>query len=76
MRYSEGKMSQYMAALYLRNFRKRTTQQNPERPSKQPKTAAERSRRYRENKKTARGNAPSTTGWDAGEGPSTRGRES
>ncbi|XP_062713898.1 uncharacterized protein LOC115261586 [Aedes albopictus] len=63
-------MSQYMVSQYLRNFRKRTQEQQEAIPQKQPKTAAERARSYRARKLAAK--ASSTAGWDAGEGPSTR----
>lgn len=63
-----------MVSQYLRNFRKRTQEQQEAIPQKQPKTAAERARSYRARKLAAK--ASSTAGWDAGEGPSTRGRKS
>lgn len=68
-------MSQHMAAKYLRESRKRAKEQEPERPPKHAKTAAERARCYRANKKAVKGNATPSTDWDAGEGPSTRGRQ-
>lgn len=68
--------SQYLATQYVRNFRKRVREQQEAVPPKQPKTAAERVRLCRANKIAAKGNASSAAGWDAGEGPSTRGRKS
>lgn len=69
-------MSQHLNRKYLQNFRKRTKEQGKQVPPKQPKTAAERMRSYRASKKAARGDTSSAAGWDAGEGPSTRGRKS
>lgn len=69
-------MSQHMNIKYVRSFRKSTQEQGGDDPPKQAKTAAERSRDYRVRKKVAKGEASSTAGWDAGEGPSTRGRKS
>lgn len=69
-------MSQHMNSTYVRNYRKRTQEQREDDPPKQPRTAAERAREYRAKKKAAKGEASSTAGWDAGEGPSTRGRKS
>lgn len=68
-------MSQLLVAKYKRNSRKRAKDQQVGNPPKQPKTTAERVRCYRAKLKAATGNASPTTGWDAGEGPSTRGRK-
>lgn len=69
-------MSQHLVAQYKRNSRKRIKEQcTEEQPAKTPKTDAERARCYRANKKAARVEASPTVGWDAGEGPSTRGRK-
>ncbi|XP_065077909.1 zinc finger protein 558-like [Ochlerotatus camptorhynchus] len=66
-------MSQYMAAKYKREHRKRAKDQQPEKPPKKAKTVAERVRCHRAKKKAAKCNASPTTGWDAGEGSSTPG---
>lgn len=73
-----SEMSQHMAGKYLREFRKRARERQVEVSPKQPRTVAERVRCHRANKKAGgavRGNASPTIGWDAGEGPSTRGRK-
>lgn len=66
-------MSQYLATLYVKNYRKRPGNEQPGTQPKQPRTDAERARSYRERMKAAKGKASTTSGWDAGEGPSTRG---
>lgn len=67
-------MSKHMNAKYKRDARKRAKDQQGGDLPKQPRTNAEYVRRHRANLKAARGKASSTTGWDAGEGPSSRGR--
>lgn len=68
-------MSQHMAAKYVRESRKRAKVQHVSAvPSKQPRSDAERAWCYRAKLKAVKGNASPTAGWDAGEGPSTRGR--
>ena len=61
-------MSKYMNAKYKRDARKRAKDQHGGSASKKPSTSTE------VNVKAARGNTCPTSGWDAGEGPSTRGR--
>ncbi|XP_062538206.1 uncharacterized protein LOC134206494 [Armigeres subalbatus] len=65
-------MSQYLAAKYKRDSRKRERDQQSDAPSKLPRTDADRARSYRAKLKAAKGSTSSATGWDAGEGPSTR----
>lgn len=68
----------HLAAKYMRNFRKRAKEQQPEISPKRVKTTAERVRCHRAKLQAAKGKASPagpTGDWDAGEGPSTRGRK-
>lgn len=67
-------MSKHLTNKYIRDYKKRVADQQTGNPSKQPRTDAERARCYRARTKAAKGKASPTIGWDAGEGPSTRGR--
>nr|XP_029715803.1 uncharacterized protein LOC109402861 [Aedes albopictus] len=65
----------HLAAKYMRNFRKRAKEQQPEISPKRVKTTAERVRCHRAKLQAAKGKASPagpTGDWDAGEGPSTR----
>lgn len=63
-----------MTAKYTQESRKRKQESLGGRPPKELRTAAERARCYRTRKAAAGNTSAASADWDAGEGPSTRGR--